>query len=136
MKKEKWDAMSDEQKTIFMRNVFKDMNLGENFDYKECKKRAERFKEVSNEYYGAYKNPCIVVELVDPIMACSLMSWMYGMYNETGERIGDGETAPLFGYNMAELYYDKGSLMEFTDNEKSILREAMRIIEDKVKEKK
>lgn len=135
MKKEKWESMTDDQKTTFMRNVFKNMNLGENFDYEECKKRAERFKEMTGEYYGVCKNPCIVVELVDPIMACSLMSWMYGTYNEVGERIRDGETAPIFGYNMTELYFDKGSLMEFSDTEKQVLRQAIEILSEKVKEK-
>lgn len=135
MKKEKWESMTDDQKTTFMRNVFKNMSLGENFDYAECKRFAERFKEERGHYYGVFNNPCIVLNLVDPILACTLMSWMYAKYNDNGERDPSGETAPLFGYNMTELYFDKGSLMEFSDTEKQVLRRAVEIISEKVKEK-
>ena len=37
----------------------------------------------------------------------------------------------LFGYKMVELYFNKSSLMEFSDSEKQVLREAMRIIGEK-----
>ena len=35
MTKEKWQAMTDEEKTSYMRKVFKAMNIGESFDYAE-----------------------------------------------------------------------------------------------------
>ena len=85
MEKEKWLNMSDDQKTSFMRNVFKDMNLGETFDYAECVKVAERMKEHDGKLFGVFNNPCIVLELVDPIMAYMLLSWMYRKFNDQGE---------------------------------------------------
>lgn len=131
MNKEKWFNMSDKQKTTFMRGVFKNMNLGDTFDYAECVKSAERFKETTGHYYGVFKNPCIVLELADPILACTLLSWMYTKYNDKGERDSNGDTAPLFGYNMIELYFDKGSLMAFSDEEKRVLRRAIEILKEK-----
>lgn len=131
MKKEKWFNMSDDQKTSFMRNVFKDMDLGETFDYAECVRISERMKEHTGELYGVFNNPCIVLELVDPIMANMLLDWMYRKFNDQGETDLNGDTAPLFGYNMVELYFDKGSLMDFSDSEKDILREAVRIIKER-----
>ena len=137
MDKAKWSEFTDEQKTTFMRNVFKDMNFSDNFDYAKCRKLYDRMTEAGHGTYGVYKNPVIVLELVDPIMACYLMSWMYSSYNDEGERADsrEGQTAPLFGYNMVELTFDKGSLMGFSDNERSVLMEAMRIIGEKIKEK-
>ena len=118
-----------------MRNVFKDMDLGETFDYAECVKMSERMKEHNGELYGVFNNPCIVLELVDPNMAYMLLGWMYRKFNDQGETDPNGYTAPLFGYNMVELYFDKGSLMDFSDSEKDILREAVRIIKEKTNKK-
>ena len=85
--------------------------------------------------HGVYQNPCIVLELFDPIMAPTIMSWMYRNFDDNGDTVGyaQGSPAPLFGYNLIELTFDKGTLMEFSDSEKQILREAMRIIGEKTK---
>lgn len=135
MTEEKWSAMTDDQKTVYMRNVFKKMNIGENFDYAECRKLYERMTEPGAGTIGVYKNPCIVLELLDPIMAPAIMGWMYANYDDEGNPsgYGKGQPAPLFGYNLVELTFDKGSLMGFSDCEKQVLREAMRIINEKTK---
>jgi len=84
---------------------------------------------------GAYENPCIVLQLVDPIMAADIFAWMYMPFDENGEptEYTKGNPAPLFGYNLVEFVLDKHSLMDFSDKEKEILREAMRIIGEKTK---
>ena len=135
MDKEKWSALTDEQKTAYMRNVFKELNFGESFDYAECRKLHERMMKVGHGVYGVYENPCIVLQLVDPIMAPAIMGWMYTCFDDNGNRVDytAGKPAPLFGYKMIELVLDKGSLMEFSDSEKEILREAMRIIGEKTR---
>lgn len=135
MTKEKWQSMTDEQKTSYMRKVFKEMNIGESFDYAECRRVYDRMTE-NGKTYGVYKNPCIVLELFDPIMACTIMDWMYRNFDDNGDSVDytKGSPAPLFGYNMVELTFDKGTLMEFSDTEKQILREAMRIIGEKTKD--
>ena len=140
MTKEKWQSMTDEQKTSYMRNVFKSMNFGESFDYAESRRVHERMKQLRmGTFTEEFQNPCIVLELVDPIMASELMSWMYSTYNDEGNYVGstkqDSETAPIFGYNMIEFVPDKHSLMEFSNSEKQVLREAMRIIGEKTKKK-
>ena len=136
MNKEKWQSMTDEQKTSYMRKVFKNMNIGESFDYAECRRVYDRMTEAGAGTHGVYQNPCIVLELFDPIMAPTIMSWMYRNFDDNGDAVGytQGSPAPLFGYNMIELTFDKGTLMGFSDTEKQILRDAMRIIAEKTKD--
>ena len=136
MDKEKWQSMTDEEKTMFMRKAFKSMSIGDSFDYAECRKVYEMMKEAGLSAYSVYENPCIVLELVDPIMTFCLTDWMFYYFDDKGEKADrySGITAPLFGYNMVELYLNKGSLMNFSDSEKQVLREAMRIIGEKTKE--
>ena len=135
MNKEKWQSMTDEQKTLYMRKVFKYMNIGDSFDYAECRRVYDRMTEPGAGTHGVYQNPCIVLELFDPIMAPTIMSWMYRNFDDNGDAVGyaQGSPAPLFGYNLIELTFDKGTLMEFSDTEKQILCEAMRIIGEKTK---
>ena len=129
MNKEKWNGMTDEQKTKFMRNVFKQLNFGDEFDYAESRKHYERMKEAGLGSHGAYANPCITLELVDPIMATEILSWMYSHFDDEGNNtVSSGETPPIFGYNMTELTFDKSTLMDYNDSEKEVLREAIRII--------
>ena len=127
--------MTDEQKTSYMRKVFKETNIGDSFDYAECRRVHDRMAEAGVGTCGVYQNPCIVLELFDPIMAPTIMSWMYRNFDDNGDSVGyaQGSPAPLFGYNLIELTFDKGTLMEFSDSEKQILREAMRIIGEKTK---
>lgn len=136
MDKEKWQSMTDEQKTSYMRKVFKELNIGDSFDYAECRRVHDRMTEAGFGTHGVYQNPCIVLELFDPIMAPAIMSWMYCGFNDEGDydSSSGGSPAPLFGYNMVELTFNKGALMGFSDEEKQILREAMRIIGEKTKE--
>jgi hypothetical protein len=134
MNKEKWQSMTDEQKTSYMRKVFKEMNIGESFDYMKCRKTYELIAEKGYGTHGVYQNPCIILELFDPVMAHTIMSWMFRRYDDDGNFVQhEGSPAPLFGYNMVELTFDKHTLMKFSDTEKKILREAMHIIEEKVK---
>lgn len=135
MKKDIWGQMSDEQKTEYMRNVFKEMRIGQDFDYAECRRVYERMKGESSRAYGEFDNPCLVLELADPIMSYMIMGWMYSTFNIRGERVAfnqGGDTAPLFGYNLVELHFDKRSLMNFSDDEKSIIKRAVDIINERV----
>ena len=136
MTKEKWQSMTDEQKTSYMRKVFKSMNIGESYDYAKDREVYERLTE-NNVTHGVYQNPCIVLELFDPVMAHTIMSWMYRNFDDNGDAVGytQGSPAPLFGYSLIELTFDKSTLMDFSDNEKQVLREAMRIIGEKTKQK-
>ena len=127
--------MTDEQKTSYMRKVFKEMNIGDSFDYAERRRVHDRMTEAGAGTHGVYQNPCIVLELFDPIMAPTIMSWMYRHFDDNGDAVGynQGSPSPLFGYNIVELTFDKGTLIGFSDSEKQILREAMRIIGEKTK---
>lgn len=124
--------MTDEQKTTFMRRVFKRLHFGEDFDYAERR----RYRDILIEKginYGEFQNPCLVLELVDPVMANPIISWLYGEYGDNGEYSAGGETAPLFGYNLIEIHFDKGSLMGYSSEEEDVLRRAFEIIKSKMK---
>lgn len=130
MNKEKWQGMTDDQKSEYMRNVFAALNFGPDYDYAADRKRYEQLHETDNEVLPVYENPCIVLRLFDPVMTCRLFQWMYGSFDDAGNKTKytKGEPAPLFGYEIIELVFDKHSLMDFSYEEKQILREAMRII--------
>lgn len=135
MTREKWERLSDDEKTKYMRNVFRNLQFGEKFDYAALRKHHERLMELDKsrfENYGVYQNPCLVLEIFDPIMAPMIMDWMYSKFDDEGNLDSDGSPAPLFGYMGTDLYFDKKSLMEFNEEEKSILGEAMRIIHKRV----
>ena len=136
MTKELWDTLTDEEKTQYMRNVFRAMHIGETFDYTAVRRTMEGMEQHRPGFLknNTFKNPCIVLELFDPVMAYELQSWMYMKFDEKGNyNSREGGPAPIFGYLMKELCFDKDSLMEFTESEREVLREACRIINNKVK---
>ena len=135
MTREKWERLSDDEKTKYMRNAFRNLQFGEKFDYAALRKHHERLIELDKnrfENYGVYQNPCLVLEIFDPIMAPMIMDWMFSKLDDEGNLDNDGSPAPLFGYMVTDLCFDVKSLMEFNEEEKSILREAMRIIYKRV----
>lgn len=119
---ENWKALTDEEKTEELRSLI------DGADYKEYKRMYDWFKNDRNKIiegdYGAYPNPVIVLELIDPVMTHELMAWMY----RQGKKLNQ---VPLFGYKMTELHFDKRSLMNFSDHEKSILQDAIKILQDR-----
>ncbi len=125
--------MTDEQKTVFMRGVFKNLNFGQEFDYAECRGRYEILKEANAAGYAVFDNPCLELELVDPIMTSTLMSWLYTDYGDNGCYAAGGESAPLFGYNLTNIWFNKGSLMGFSEEEEIVIRKAFDIIKKKTR---
>ena len=133
MNKEKWSSMTDDQKTIFMRNVFKTWHFGEDFDYADRRRFHDALVDKGLNY-GEFENPCLVLEIVDPVMAFPITSWLYGSFRDDGKPSeSGGESAPLFGYNLKEIYFNKGSLTGFSEEEESLIQAAFDIIRRKTK---
>ena len=133
MDREKWNSMTDEQKTVFMRGVFKNLNFGQEFDYAECRKRYEILKDADAGGFGVFDNPCLELKLVDPVMASTIMAWLYTDYDNNGCQAAGGESSPLFGYNLENIWFNKGSLMGFSEAEEITIRKAFDIIRKKTK---
>ena len=76
----------------------------------------------------AYENPVLVLKLIDPIMADMVLSWMY---NKVELPNGKKTEVPFLGYNLMEFVFDKSSLMNYDDEEKEVLRDAIRILKNK-----
>ena len=141
MTKEVWDSWFDDEKTQFMRGVFADFAFGQEFDYAKERDNYERWQErLKTE--GApcgvtpCKNPCLVLTLIDPILAEWVFSWMYRGFNKDGTTEDKGETkylAPIFGYVLDEYVLDKHSLMQYSDSERQILADAVKILNKQVK---
>lgn len=75
-----------------------------------------------------WEHPVLILELVDPLMAEMILSWMYAKVElPNGER----SEVPFMGYHIVELVFDKVSLMKFTNEEKNVLNHAMNILKSR-----
>lgn len=117
--KENWASLTDEEKTHELQKLIPGVT------YQEYKTEYERLKELGKEDFMVFNNPVITLELIDPVMAASLLSWMY----RHGDKINH---IPLFGYEMKELTFDKSSLMGFSDDEKNVLSHAFNILKNRI----
>lgn len=120
---EKWQALPDEEKDKVLKN-FWDRLKG--FDYKEICREFGMMESLGMGMYGL-KNPVLVLRLADEKMSHQIMSWLY----HTADTSQGKMHIPLFGYFLDEIVFDKSSLMSYDDNEKEILRQAIRIIQEK-----
>lgn len=119
----KWQALSDEEKDIVLKTFLQ--RLG-GLNYKEICKRHDLITEADIGTY-AYKQPVLVLRLADEKMSHQIMDWLYSTVDTS-----QGEMhVPLFGYFLDEIVFDKSSLMSYDDHEKEILRQAIRIIQEK-----
>lgn len=131
--KEYWSSLSDEEKSKIIQRFCEINGLGENFDYAKVKGFHEQIRKKYEEAglcrpNQAFEHPVLVLELVDPILADMVFSWMY-----TKVEFPDGKNSeiPFMGYHLVEYVFDKSSLMKFTDEEKNILNHAMNILKSR-----
>lgn len=116
--KENWASLTDDEKTVELQKIIPGA------DYGDYKKTYEKLKEVDSCGFGVFENPVLVLELIDPVMCSSIMSWLY----TSGEKVNQ---IPVFGYKLTEITLDKSSLMKYTDEEKYILNKAFEILKSK-----
>lgn len=116
--RESWSELTDEEKTAELQKIIPGA------DYAEYRKDYERLKGLGRADFFTFDKPVVVLELIDPIMASELASWMY----RRGDKLNN---IPVFGYKLVELTFDKASLMGFSKEEQSILHQAIHIIQSK-----
>lgn len=131
--KEYWASLSDEDKSKIIREFCKINNIGPEFDYAKVRAFSERIKQIYKEagiiqFNKVCEHPVIVLKLVDPLMAEMIFSWMYTRVKLPN---GNQSEVPFMGYHLVEYVFDKGSLMEFTDEEKDVLNHAVNILKSR-----
>ena len=131
--KEQWEKLSDEDKSYVIGKFCEELGLGKDFDYAKAREYHELLQEGYRQLRltnntSADENQGLVLKLIDPIMADMVLSWMY---NKVELPNGKKTEVPFLGYNLMEFVFDKSSLMNYDDEEKEVLRDAIRILKNK-----
>lgn len=129
--KEHWNSLSDEDKSWVIKKFCENLGLGKDFDYSKVRDLHERvYGEYlkTNNSFEPFEHPVLVLELVDPIMADMILSWL-----NTRIELPNGTRmeVPFLGYRLMELVFDKSSLMNFTTEERGIIGAAINILKNK-----
>lgn len=95
-------------------------------NYDEICRTNDLFNESNVGTFG-YKHPVLILRLADPKMAHQIMAWMYYTENTSQGEI----RVPFAGYFIDEITFDKSSLMNYSEEEKAILKQAMEILRGK-----
>lgn len=120
---ERWQALPDEEKASVMKDFLSRLN---GMDYAEICRTHERIEETECGGW-AWEHPVLLLRLADRKMAHHIMAWMYST-----AQTSQGEMhIPFAGYFLEEVTFDKSSLMQYSDTEKEILRQAMKILREK-----
>ena len=123
--KEEWSILTDQERNEII-NEFID-KVFRNFDYTEIKDKYDEAKELGLPTL-ATNNPCLILELIDPVLTYALVSWMYRESNHSKWK----EKVPLFGYRINSFVYNKSSLIGYSEQERDILQQATEIINNKL----
>lgn len=135
MNKEFWNNLSSEEKTKAIRHFLKSQELVD-FDYDKIKAQYEKItSELGDKawcYFCQLENPMLELSAIDPVLSYLVYSLMFTThkYNVDGKEVED--TIPLLGFRVDSIFNSKAAVMNFSDGEKQVLVEAMRIIQDKV----
>lgn len=136
MNKELWNSLSSEEKTNAVRHFLEKNDLL-NFDYDKCKADYERImKELGDKswaYFCRFKNPVIELMECDPVLSYMVYSLLFTTYEYKLPNGGTKkDTIPILGFDVVAIHNDKASLMNFSDSEKQVLKEALHILKSKV----
>ena len=134
---EKWQSLTDEQRNRIVQRMHEVMDFANPNFYFKCVRREAKAKAELGQ--GAYTglidnpNPCLVLTCCDPILSTVIQRWMYTniqVEDKDGTIIWN-DRMPLGGFFLDEVYFDKSSLMKYTDDEKKVINEAINIIKNK-----
>lgn len=128
--KDKWNALSNADKTKVMRAFLESVNLTD-FDYTSqlaFRDKIDKETNFDNTIFPQLEQPCLALELIDGNMTNFLTTWLYRRIKIDG--IWD-DVVPFAGYIVNELHFNKSSLMAYSENEKAILNEAIKILKRK-----
>lgn len=119
----KWEALPNEEKNSVL-NSF--LHRLDNMNYDEICRTYDLFNESNLDTFG-YEHPVLILRLADPKMAHQIMAWMYHKENTSQGEI----RVPFAGYFIDEITFDKSSLMNYSEEEKVILKQAIGILRGK-----
>lgn len=128
--KDKWNALSNIDKTRVMRAFIESVDL-DNFDYTNqlaFRDKVDKETNFNNTMFPQLEQPCLALELIDGNMTNFITSWLYRRIKVDG--VWD-DIVPFAGYVVNELHFNKSSLMSYSENEKAILNEAIKILKRK-----
>lgn len=119
----KWQALPDEEKTAVLQSFLKRLD---GLKYEDICKTHERMRDIRAGDW-VWEHPVLVLRLADKKMTEQILAWMYHKVETSQGEIH----VPFGGYFLEELVFDKFSLMQYSDDEKEILRQAMQILQEK-----
>lgn len=134
---DKWQSLTDEQRNRIVQRMHEVMDFANPNFYFNCVRREAKAKaELGQDAYTGLinsPNPCLVLTCCDPILSTVIQRWMYTniqVEDKDGTIIWN-DRMPLGGFFLDEVYFDKSSLMKYTDDEKDIINRAINIIKNK-----
>ena len=115
--KENWAALTTEEKTKELQRVLP----GADYQYFLDDYNLIKEFDSNSTLLCEWEHPVLVLKLIDPVMATQIMTWMY----RQGEKLAN---VPFFGYSLEEIHFDKDNLPTFSESEKEIIKEAIKIL--------
>lgn len=134
---EKWQSLNEEQRNKIVNKIHEVMDFSNINFYKDYVALENSLKDKLGEdsYTGliSSENPCLVLTLCDPVLSRIIQRWLYTtimVYDDDGSIIWN-DRMPFAGFFLDEIYFDKSSLMKYSDEEKEIINKAIDIIKNK-----
>lgn len=119
----KWEALPNEEKNSVLNSFLRRLD---NMNYDKICRTYDLFNESNLDTFG-YEHPVLILRLADPKMAHQIMAWMYYKENTSQGKI----RVPFAGYFIDEIAFDKSLLMNYSEDEKAVLKHAMEILRSK-----
>lgn len=133
---DKWQNLNNEQRNRIVQRMHEVMDFSNPNFYFDCVRTEARFKEANGGGWTGLienPNPCLVLTCCD-----SLLSRILGRWLNTKIQVEDkdgtiiwNDRLPFAGFFLDEIYFDKSSLMQYSDDEKNIINKAISIIKNK-----
>lgn len=135
MNKEFWNKLPSEEKTKAIRHFLKSQEL-EDFDYDKVKAQYEKItSELGDKawcYFCQLDNPILELSAIDPVLSYLVYSLLFTKHKYIVEGKEVEDTIPILGFRVDTIFQNKAAVMNFSDSEKQVLAEAIRIIKDKL----
>lgn len=119
----KWMALSNEEKNSVLNSFLRHLD---NMNYDKICRTSDLLKKSKFGTFE-YEHPVLLLRLADPKMAHQIMAWMFLKENSSQGEI----RVPFAGYFIDEIHFDKSSLMNYSEEEKFILKQAIDILRGK-----
>ena len=133
---DKWQSLNDEQRNRIVQRMHEVMDFNNPNFYFDCVKVEAKLKEINGGGWTGLisnPNPCLVLTCCDPLLSRIIGIWLnteIQVEDKDGSIIWN-DRIPFAGFFLDEIYFDKSSLMQYSDDEKDIINKAIDIIKNK-----